>query len=463
MVLAGLLAGIVVVAGGGDGDEGVVVGPVGGDEAAPPPTEPTDGMVTMALTAGPVVDGLPTLEPGRRVMATYQGLVELFGRERRASWQRWDGSAWIEERYLIGNAGYSGWGGEVTPTAPPPTVPDDLVTGAGPDPFPTPDDAEPGWYRICVTMRGLGAGTVAGTTMPGDPEDAVPTETRIADDHRIVACGQLRVVPDTGEADPPEGAAEETTTTTAPPPESEVELPVRLDFGPELSPGGLVFGDFVWDEGASGSRADVGTWEAWDGETWTVTHRTTITGFDSVPEIAPWAGTNHSPAPTMVPAEGRVAFLTPPATEAPPGIYRLCLPVQIDGEPDRQPLCEQITLTEPDLVPGYPDREGATWAIDPDDPPEPTDQVVTVLVTRVRCTDGEAGPLLEPEVRANEGSVHISFSADPGTGDCPDGPERREVDLGAPLGDRLLMDQICFQNSELIDACGETSVRWGEP
>lgn len=432
VAVVALVVGTVALAGGGDAGQDVVAGPT--DQPTAPPTEPTDVPITMAITTpvGADPDGTPLVEPGGSFTITFGGAAGY--RHPGTDWEGWDGTSWTHQHDLLG--------GEVLPADATDTMSSTRELGSVSYTAP---DAPAGWYRVCAMAW-------AETGPPASGEHAPPVES-------VRPCAQLRVPPAEHEDD---GAPEPTTAATAPVgPPSEPELPVTLELGRELSPGGLVFGDFVWADGASGTRSRDATWEAWDGTTWTATHQTTITGADDIPEIHP----HDERLPVelgMVPAEGRVAFLTPPATEAPPGTYRLCLAVAVAGTERTDTLCEQITLTEPELVMGHPDRDAATWVVDPDDPPTSEDQVISVLVTRVRCTDGAAGPLLEPELSAFEEGVTIMFTSAPGTDDCPaDEPVRREVDLGAPLGDRFLTDGICGGQEEgLIPACDDGTVRW---
>ncbi|HEU5150734.1 MAG TPA: hypothetical protein VFU19_09565, partial [Iamia sp.] len=189
VVAAALAVGAVALASGG-GDEDVVAGPQGG-AAAVPPAEPEDVMVSVEVTTGRRSEGRPVVEPGEPLSVVYRGLVELFERGRLATWERWDGQGWVPEVGLIaGDREPGGFrGGAVAPLEPPPTVPEDRRADGGPDTFPTPEDADPGWYRICVPMTGTRDTTVGGTVPAGaGPEVTAPPETVLTAGQPIEPC-----------------------------------------------------------------------------------------------------------------------------------------------------------------------------------------------------------------------------------------------------------------------------------
>jgi hypothetical protein len=441
-----LAAGALALTAGG-GDEDVVAGPGGGgaEEAPPPPESPSDAATLTVATMGEE-DGVPVTLAGANIAVTMDAPPGI-DRTETFRWEAWDGESWRVEHELV-PGGRHGPAEVLDPLGPDEWMAQAPMEG-GIGPLLVPE-ADPGWYRVC--------NEVVGTVVVPEETDPVPV--------REPVCDQLRVV-----AEAPEDVVATTTVpvttvpvTTAPPP-AEPELPVALDVGSELPAGGLVFADLTWVDGASGLRLAAGIWQAWDGETWTTTHQTSIVDVDTTPEtpeirpIAEAIGVDT----VGIPAAGRVAFLVPPPDQAPPGPYRLCLDVEVQTPaPDSVTLCEQVTVTLPDLVPGYPDRDAATWALDPDDPPDPADEVVTVLVTRAECTDGAAGPLLEPEVEDMGDAVRIRISAGPGDGPCPtDEPVPVEVALGAPLGERSLVDGACMDDSYgLVEACEGGWSRW---
>lgn len=446
VAVVALVAGALALTAGG-GDEDVVAGPGGrGAEEAPPPPEPTSPVATLSVATMGEEDGVPVTLAGDNVAVELDG-SEGLDRAAAFRWEAWDGETWtLDHTLLAGGPGGpaqvldAGTGDTMSMTWP-------ITDPVGPLLVP---DAEPGWYRVCAEVHG----TVV------IPEEPAPVP------HQEVVCDQLRVV-----AEAPEDVVATTTVpvttvpvTTVPPP-AEPELHVALDVGSELQAGGLVFADLTWVDGASGLRLAAGIWQAWDGETWTTTHQASIVDVDTTPETPEIRPIDEAIGVDTVgiPAAGRVAFLVPPPDQAPPGPYRLCLDVEVQTPaPDSVTLCEQVTVTLPDLVPGYPDRDAATWALDPDDPPDPAHAVVTVLVTRAECTDGAAGPLLEPEVEDMGDAVRIRISAGPGDGPCPtDEPVPVEVDLGAPLGERSLIDGACMDDSYgLVEACEGGWSRW---
>jgi hypothetical protein len=117
-------------------------------------------------------------------------------------------------------------------------------------------------------------------------------------------------------------------------------------------------------------------------------------------------------------------------------------------------------LSDPE--PGDP----AMWSVDPDAPPSRTASTFTARVTRLGCHGGVPGEVLRPRVVVTDDQVVVTFTVatDVGTFTCP-GNDRvpYEVDLGAPLGDRILVDGTCSPGGEAATTtlCGEHGgVRW---
>lgn len=97
-----------------------------------------------------------------------------------------------------------------------------------------------------------------------------------------------------------------------------------------------------------------------------------------------------------------------------------------------------------------PDGLGvAEWAFDPAAPrPGPASQVFEVLVTERACNSGQPadGRIAGPEIVRTDTAVMLIFAVRPrldggGVQTCPSNPPTRvTVDLGEPLGDRVLLD-----------------------
>jgi hypothetical protein len=434
VVVAAVVAGALALSsGGGDDPDEVVAGPTT-TTLAPPPAEPADGPVTMALAAGAVVDGVPGLDPGQAVEATYDGTPAGFSRGRRASWERWDGARWVEELFLI--RGDATTPGAVVPTEPLPTVPADATTGPGPDVFPTPDDLDPGWYRICMPMTGT-----AGEIRP---------------------CGQLRVAdPDAAPGpvvvDPPPAEPTYLHTLTA-----EIEGPVTpgatidLEIG---TPGGAVLGAFT-------------TWDQWDGFRWVPTHlvegylttseRPTLVTLAPgeevvVPSIGYGSTGDVTPARALVPPVGdlrspwsRVCVDTGIADD-----LRPCVQLAVEGAPSG---VDPAFVGEPDPETGEP----AGWVVDPASPPDAASTSVAVLATPIGC----GHELLDPIVTLEADRVMIRIDAVP-IGDaaaCRSETVPVTVDLGEPLGDRTLVDGLCHRAEAVLwGECTQGDRRWPLP
>ncbi len=99
------------------------------------------------------------------------------------------------------------------------------------------------------------------------------------------------------------------------------------------------------------------------------------------------------------------------------------------------------------------DAEGygnASFVIDPETPPDPDSDRVTVMATERACAGGEAP--VDRDVRAvildeDERSVWVVILVEPSRGfsTCQGNPAFPfEVDLGAPLGDRRILDASLF-------------------
>jgi len=105
----------------------------------------------------------------------------------------------------------------------------------------------------------------------------------------------------------------------------------------------------------------------------------------------------------------------------------------------------------------------ATWTVDVDDPPTAGSSSFTALVTRVGCGGGRTGEVLRPEVGVTETEVVLTFTvaALEGPAPCPGNDAvPTVVDLGTPLGDRLLVDGGCRTEPDAAPLCADDGVRW---
>jgi hypothetical protein len=88
----------------------------------------------------------------------------------------------------------------------------------------------------------------------------------------------------------------------------------------------------------------------------------------------------------------------------------------------------------------------AVWSLDPGAPlPDASTQVFDALVTERACAGGRSadGRVVEPWVAADPEQVVVVFAvvASEGMPTCPSNPASRvTVDLGEPLGERILLD-----------------------
>jgi hypothetical protein len=112
--------------------------------------------------------------------------------------------------------------------------------------------------------------------------------------------------------------------------------------------------------------------------------------------------------------------------------------------------------------------ERAVWDIDPDNPPSSESSTFTALVTGVSCNNGITDEVLRPGVDPGEATIVITFNValpSSGAAFCPGNPpERYQVDLGEPIGDRRLVDGGCEPTDIASTSfCAEGPVRWRPP
>jgi hypothetical protein len=132
------------------------------------------------------------------------------------------------------------------------------------------------------------------------------------------------------------------------------------------------------------------------------------------------------------------------------------------------PTSSEPTSTEPTPVA----RAGATaiWTIGPDDggAQHLTSQSTsfTAYVSRLACSGGQTGTVLEPTIDRSETDVTVTFTVEalpPGAYTCPGSPPVPfTVDLGLPIGNRRLIDGACRPGSDAATTswCVGGAVRW---
>lgn len=115
------------------------------------------------------------------------------------------------------------------------------------------------------------------------------------------------------------------------------------------------------------------------------------------------------------------------------------------------------------------DRVGdtATWTIDNQTPPSSLSTSFTAMVTRLGCSGGLTGHVLDPVIDAGRDEVVVTFSVaplDPALDyTCPSNDVvAMSVTLDEPLGGRRLVDGACLGDSDAVQtaACETGAVRW---
>jgi hypothetical protein len=114
-----------------------------------------------------------------------------------------------------------------------------------------------------------------------------------------------------------------------------------------------------------------------------------------------------------------------------------------------------------------PGAEGdpAVWEIDSGDPPTSTATSFTALVTRLGCSGGRTGEVLEPRVEIGPDTIVVTFTVE-----ALDGPHRcpgndsvpYRVELGEAIGERRLVDSSCQPGgpAETTSLCTDGATRW---
>lgn len=121
----------------------------------------------------------------------------------------------------------------------------------------------------------------------------------------------------------------------------------------------------------------------------------------------------------------------------------------------------------PDVEATVPPQQGAvgTWVLA--DPKQVTSRTTSLVlrVTRLECSGGKTGDLLEPVVSWGDNEIIIRTDAAPlggGFHTCPDNDAvEATVTLPEPIGDRSLVDAACLQGDAVRTSfCVEGAVRW---
>lgn len=95
---------------------------------------------------------------------------------------------------------------------------------------------------------------------------------------------------------------------------------------------------------------------------------------------------------------------------------------------------------EPDAKRG----EAATWEVDAERPPQPTDMKVLAAVSRAECAGGRTGRVLAPVVAEDEQRVVVTYTVERTPDRTATCPGNRSVGqtctLKQPLGGRPMLD-----------------------
>jgi hypothetical protein len=146
----------------------------------------------------------------------------------------------------------------------------------------------------------------------------------------------------------------------------------------------------------------------------------------------------------------------------------LQLLVQLPSPLGHRVLLDGACLPEGDLFRSAFCDDGQRWPDEPDprvqrrpggwqlglDGVDASDSSFVVGVTRIECNGGQSGDVGRPTVELGASEVLVSFWPPPLTGDAPrtcpsNAPTVVEVDLGEPLGDRVLVDGGCLEDGRL--------------
>jgi hypothetical protein len=109
----------------------------------------------------------------------------------------------------------------------------------------------------------------------------------------------------------------------------------------------------------------------------------------------------------------------------------------------------------------------AVWDVDPTAPPSKDASSFTAMVTRLGCNGGVTGTVLRPGVLVSDDTITVTFAvepAEPGGHTCQGNDAvPYVVDLGQPIGGRILVDGACAEGQEAATTsfCADSAgVRW---
>lgn len=128
-------------------------------------------------------------------------------------------------------------------------------------------------------------------------------------------------------------------------------------------------------------------------------------------------------------------------------------------EAQLSPRTASPTTTEP--------AQGSTavWTVDDTAPPRADSDSFKALVTRVECSGGQTGEVLEPQVIVEGERIVVTFTVAPlpeGGYPCPGNDQvPYTVQLGEPIGQRTLVDGACLSGEAASTSfCEEGPTRW---
>lgn len=109
-----------------------------------------------------------------------------------------------------------------------------------------------------------------------------------------------------------------------------------------------------------------------------------------------------------------------------------------------------------------------TWELLDPAAVDPATTRLEVGVTRVECSSGVTGEVREIAVDLEPDRIVIGIGLEPlglDAADCQGNPVvPTTVDLGAPIGDRDLVDRAClFEPVSTTSFCEDDGVRWSSP
>lgn len=176
---------------------------------------------------------------------------------------------------------------------------------------------------------------------------------------------------------------------------------------------------------------------------------------DVTPAVAAWTGTEIITwGGTILHESGSPELVATGLAYRPPG-EAATTPKPDEPEP---------STTGPSHTPEPGDA--AVWFVDPDAPPTPSTSTFTAQVSRLGCNSGVTGKVQRPGVVFTDTEVVVAFTVepDPDGGNCPTNDRvPYEVQLGQPIGDRVLVDGACSSGGEAATTsyCDEDrGVRW---